>query len=206
MWMQRAGVVLDRNNEEDLFAGDDQHDAGEESEGRAGDDPAADVDAVIEADRFPVRRNLTGRYQGIYTRRTAHRISVEAILHRAQLLPRIPRAIVCAHFDAGMPVKELAMLHHTTPLKMWRCLNHWRDTISDPAFLLAAKFRDRLPHELEVLAQQHWIEGRPLREIAAARRTTMHEVRKKLARGRSMLLLFASREGKAAVDSVRRLM
>ena len=45
------------------------------------------------------------------------------------------------------------MLHRTTPLKMWRSLNHWRDTLSDPTFLLAATHRDTLPHELEVLSE-----------------------------------------------------
>jgi len=191
MWMQRAGVVVDREADEDRSAEEERE---------------ADVDAVIAADHPPARRNLTGRYQGLFTRRTGRRVSVEAILHRAQLLPRVPRAIVCAFYDAGVPVKELAMLHHTTPLKMWRCLNHWRDTISDPAFLMAAKFRDRLPHELELLAQAHWIEGRPLREIAAKRKATLHEVRKKLARARSMLLLAASGEGRAAAESVRGMM
>jgi hypothetical protein len=133
-------------------------------------------------------------------------VAVEELLRRAELLPRIPRAIVCAFFDAGVPLKELAMLHHTPPLRMWRCLNHWRDTLSDPAFLLAANFRDTLPHDLEVLAEMHWIRGEPLRVLAAARKLTIYTVRKKLTRARSMLLLAASRQSKAAAESVGKLL
>ena len=95
-------------------------------------------------------------------------------------------------------MKELAMLHDTTPLKMWRCMNHWRDTLSDPAFLLAATFRETLPHALEVLAEMHWISGVPLREVAKKRKMTMHEVRKELGRARSGLLVAASRKSPGA--------
>jgi hypothetical protein len=152
------------------------------------------------------RRNLTGRYRGIFARRGARRVAIEELLRRAELLPRVPRAIVGAFYDAGVPLKELAMLHHSPPLRMWRCLNHWRDTLSDPAFLLAAHFRDTLPHDLEVLAEMHWIRGESLRVLAAARNITMYEVRKKLTRARAMLLLAASRQGKAAADSVGKLL
>lgn len=152
------------------------------------------------------RRNLTGRYRGIYARRGARRLAVEEILRRAELLPGVSRAIVCAYFEAGVPLKELAMLHHMKPLTMWRRLNHWRDTLSDPAFLLAATFRDTLPHELTVLAEMNWIKGHSLREMAQKQKTTMHRVRKQLDRARSMLFLAASRQGKAAADSIGKLL
>jgi DNA-directed RNA polymerase specialized sigma24 family protein len=156
--------------------------------------------------RRPVgRRNLTGRFKGIFTRRGAQRLAVDEVLRRAELLPPVPRAIVLAHYDAGVSLRELAMLHHTTPLKMWRRLIHWRDTLSDPAFLLAAKFRDTLPHELELVAAARWEQGLPLRALAAKLGLTLHAVRKQITRARSLLLLAASRQG-AAAEAVGKLL
>ena len=187
-----------KNDDEIEEDGEERYDEGR---GREGEGEADGVPHALKG-----RRNLTGRYRGIFARRGARRLAVEEVLRRAELLPRVARAIVFAALEAGVPVKELAMLHRVPPLKMWRCLNHWRDTLSDPTFLLAAKFRDLLPHELEVLAEMHWIRGEALREVAGKRKMTMHEVRKKLARARSMLLLAASRQGKGAAESVGKLL
>jgi hypothetical protein len=51
-----------------------------------------------------------------------------------------------------------------------------------------------LPAELASLAQAHWLEDQPLRELAHSRGQTLHRVRQELTRARSLLLVALSRE------------
>ncbi len=134
----------------------------------------------------PGRRNRTGRTEGsgIFARRQAERISREDLVARARLLPTVPQALVTAYYGLGMSIAELAALHKTTRHHLYRALMHWRDTLSDRSFLLAAHFAGRLPRGRAELARAHWMEGRTLRELARARRTTIHGIRTELAEAR----------------------
>jgi hypothetical protein len=141
----------------------------------AADDPAPGEAAESPS---PVRG---GRREG--------RVSAEMLAQRAQFLPPAPRAIANAYFALGMSVHELAALHHLTPRQMRRRIETLRETLEDPAFILAAQFADQLPRDLALLARAYWVEGLPLRALARSRRRSVHYIRRRIADARSLLLL-----------------
>jgi hypothetical protein len=135
------------------------------------------------------------------------RASKETLLQRAQSLPPTERALVMAHLDLGMDSRELALLHRVSARQMRRRLDRLKNTLADPAFILAVEFADQLPGDLESLARDHWILGGTLRELADGRGETLHRTRQQLGVIRSLLLLslsnrtgLSSQQARAALD------
>jgi hypothetical protein len=139
---------------------------------------------------------------GLFARRDGQRVSMEGIVARARLLPAGPRALVSAYFELSMPLAELAALQHVTPQQLRRTLMHWRDTLSDPTFVLAARFGGALPAPLGQVARAYWLKGASLRQLAAERRQTMHQVRQLVIEARVALVQAACRHQAAAVAAV----
>ncbi len=52
------------------------------------------------------------------SRLAANRLSTQTLLHFAEHLPELPRAIIIAHLDRGLDHKDLALLHHVSPRQM----------------------------------------------------------------------------------------
>ena len=129
----------------------------------------------------------------MFARRSALRLSREEVAERARLLPTLPQALVTAYFSLGMSVEELALMHRRPRLRLYRILMHWRDTLSDPAFILAAHYAGALAPELAELARAHWMEGKSLRQLAVVRQATVHEIRTQLAEARVALVTAAAR-------------
>ena len=129
----------------------------------------------------------------MFARRHGVRASRELVAANARYLATEARALVTAYFALGMRVEELAALHRTTPGRLYRRLMAWRETLSDPAFLLAAHFAGQLPSELAEVARAHWMEGVGLRKLARERGATLHEVRTQLAEARVALVTAAGR-------------
>lgn len=144
------------------------------------------------------RTGAQRRRAGIFARRQAERITREDLLRRAGMLPALPQALLTAHYDRGVSLPELAVLHGMSRQRMYRLLVHWRDVLSDRSFLLAAQFAERLPSAMAELARDHWLEGRTLRELARARQTTLHDIRTRLAEAREKLLAAAAKMRDAA--------
>jgi len=142
-----------------------------------------------------VRQNRKRRTPGagLFARRNAQRLSREEVAARARLLPKLPQALVTAHFSLGMSVEELALLHRRPRVRIYRLLMHWRDVLSDRSFLLAAHYAGELAKELAELARAHWMEGLSLRQLAVIRHETVHEVRTRLAEARVALVMAAAR-------------
>lgn len=124
----------------------------------------------------------------------ANRVSRETMLHYTEFLPEIPRAIMTAHLDLGMDAKELAILHGVSHRQMRQRINRLRTTLTDPCFLLAAQYADRLPAGLAPVAQGYWIDGLTLRELAKQRQTTLHRTRLDVVLVRSLLVVLLSGE------------
>ena len=108
-----------------------------------------------------------------------------------------------AYLDLGIQASELALLHRVTPRQMRRRLDRLKNTLADPAFILAIQFADQLPGVLETLAKAHWVEGRPLRELAEERGESLHRTRQQLAVVRSLLLLSLSNRTAVSSDQAR---
>jgi hypothetical protein len=66
--------------------------------------------------------------------------------------------------------------------------------MSDPVFILAAQYCQRLPGELADFARAYWMEGRTLRELARQHKTSLHYVRSQLGVARSILVLVMSEQ------------
>jgi hypothetical protein len=98
-----------------------------------------------------------------------------------------------------MPLAELAALHHVPPRALRRTLMHWRDTLSDPTFILAARFGGEIPAALAAVARAYWLEGASLRQVAADRDETLHQVRQLLTEARVALVQAACRHEAAAL-------
>lgn len=141
--------------------------------------------------RGPRRRRRRGGGTG---RAEGQRLSREVLVRRAAFLPAASAALVRAHLDFGMTVGEIATLERLPVRQVrWR-LKRLCARLSDPCFVLAAQYRGSLPGELASLAQAHWLEDRPLRELARSRGQTVYRVRQELTRARSLLLVALSRE------------
>ena len=95
-------------------------------------------------------------------------------------MPAVDRALVHAHFDLGMSLGEVAVLHGVTPRQARRRLEALRKRLADPCFVLAVQFARRLPRRFGGIASAYWIEGRTQREIAGEEGATLHQVRKRL--------------------------
>ena len=132
--------------------------------------------------------------------RQESRVGREKLLHRAVHLPAESRAIVTAFLELEMPVRELAVLHRSSPRQMRRRVDRLRETLSDPCFLLAAQYGGRLPAELRALTRAYWLEGRTLRELARLHRHTLHWIRQQIVLARSLLLIALSVERAAPGD------
>ena len=117
------------------------------------------------------------------------RASRQLVVTRAANLPAAERALVEAHYDRGVAVRDLALIHKVEPRRLrWR-LNALRDAMLDPCFPLAVEFGQRLPRQLQTTAREHFLCGKAIREIAAAHRKTLHQVRKEIDLTRSLLVL-----------------
>jgi hypothetical protein len=125
-------------------------------------------------------------------RRAANRLSTETLLHYAQFLPELPRALLTAHHHLGMNTRQLSLLHHTSERHMRQRLARLRSTLADPCFLLVAQFGSHLPPDLAALAHAFWIEGLTLHDLAQRRRETLHRTRLNVALARSLLLIHVS--------------
>ncbi|GEM_PF-6633955 len=127
-------------------------------------------------------RRRTGRYAN-------ERASRQLVVRRAANLPAAERALVEAHYDRGVSVRELALIHQVKPRRLrWR-LNALRDAMLDPCFPLAVEFGQRLPRQLQTTAREHFLCGRVMREIATDHRKTLHQVRKEIDLSRSLLVM-----------------
>src|SRR4051812_32035975 len=104
------------------------------------------------------RRSLS---RGTFARRSAERLSRESLLFRARLLPAEARTLMTAHLDLGMSMKDLAALQKVPAFQVCRRVARLREALSDPAFLLAARYGSQLPVELRLVAEAHWMEGVP---------------------------------------------
>ncbi len=127
--------------------------------------------------------------QGRGRARLHRRAATETLIQRAQHLPPETRALAHAYFALGMELRELALLHHRTPRQMRRRIERLRETLSDPAFVMAALYADRLPRAVAALAKAYWIEGITIRALAASDSQSIHAIRRRLAEARSLLLL-----------------
>jgi hypothetical protein len=125
-------------------------------------------------------------------RLAAHRLSTETLLHYAEFLPEMPRAILNAHLHLGMNAQELAVLHRVTCRQMRRRLNRLREILADPCFLLAAQYGPQLPPDFAPLVHDYWIQGCTLREIARNRGESLHRIRYLIVIARSLLLIHLS--------------
>ena len=143
---------------------------------------------------------------GKFARRVAGRITTEQLLSRASILPEAARGLLNAYFEHHMPAEELAALHKVTVGQLRRRLDHWRETLADPAFLLFSEFGNRLPRNLAEVARRYWIEGLTLREIAAGNAITLHRVRAQLALARSLLVVAMSRRQEVPGDLAKVLL
>lgn len=122
-------------------------------------------------------------------RRAAGRIGVEKLAALAGYLPAPKRAVALAYWDLGMPLKEIALLHRVTLRTMRRRIERLRELMTDPAFLLAGKYADRLPSPHAEIARRYWLEGAPLRELAEDHGQTVYWARRELAEARTLLLM-----------------
>ncbi len=160
----------------------------------AGMDAAVAVEPEVElATKSPKSDRWNRGATGMFARRAAKRITLEELLSRASLLPGVARGLITAFYEFKMPAEELAAIHHVTVCQLRRRLEHWRDTLADPSFLLFAEFGERLPRNLAEMARDYWIEGKTLREIAVMREVSLHRVRVQIAMTRSLLLVAMSR-------------
>jgi hypothetical protein len=118
----------------------------------------------------------------------------DRLLQNAAHLPPVPRAIITAYHESGLPLHDLAALHGVSCRQMRRRLDRLRETLADPCFLLTVKYAAKLPGNLGELARGYWLDGRVLRELAELRGQTLHRIRCEVARARSLLLLCLAAE------------
>jgi len=112
----------------------------------------------------------------------------ELLLERARFLPELSRLLVEAHFDRGLKIRELALLHNMSPRQMRRRIDRLREMLADPCFLLASQYGEKLPPSLQPVVRGYWVEGKSLRELAAALRMTLHRTRQDVMVSRSWLM------------------
>jgi DNA-directed RNA polymerase specialized sigma24 family protein len=142
----------------------------------------------------------------LYIRPSVKRIAVEELLIRARHLPPASRSIIANYFELRMTIDELAGIHRLPPTQMRRRLKRLRRRLADPSFLLTAEFADQLPADLALLARQHWIECRTLRELAAELETTLHHIRTELAKARLLLIVAMAAQQNISPERARNLL
>lgn len=157
------------------------------------DTPASRPRAKAQTNALPLIKKRRPRSE-VGARQRQKRLANEELVRRAEHLPPEGRQLVHAHFGLGMDVEALATVHHVTPRQMRRRLDRLQSTVSDPCFLLTARFAERLSPAMAALARAYWIEGRTLRELARIRRETLYAIRRTLDVARSMLLLALSEQ------------
>jgi hypothetical protein len=121
--------------------------------------------------------------------RRRRRLAVDVLVERANHLPPAAKALAIGYWALGLDPRELAYLHGLTARQCRRRIANIRETLEDPAFVLTARYADDLPKELRALARAYWVDGSPLRALAAARGRTIYWVRRRLGEARSLLLL-----------------
>lgn len=149
-------------------------------------------DACLYDDPPPTRPQNPSRIRrkraGKYIHLGSQRLAMEEILRRARFLHKAHAALLHAFFELKMPIGELALLQGIAVSTLQSRLRRLRDLLSDPDFLLAARFGPELPTELASLARRYWIDGRSLRQIAAEDSATLHRVRSRLTETRLQLV------------------
>ncbi|HVT82332.1 MAG TPA: hypothetical protein VHM90_16940 [Phycisphaerae bacterium] len=156
--------------------------------------PTALPDARL-AHSLPVAK----RHRVRHYRRTARRLALEELLPRAQFLSQKSRALFRAFYELEMTAEELAIPCGMHPRQMRRRLARLRAALANPDFLLAARFGPQLPKPFDTLAADHWVEGHPLRQLAADRGLTLARIRTQIARTR-LLLVRASATTSLGID------
>jgi AraC-like DNA-binding protein len=134
---------------------------------------------------------LAERNRRTFSRITTERASLDTLISRAEYLPANDRTLLLAHYHHGIPLDELASLHHISRRQLRRKLDTLRNTLSDPSFLLTVRFGKRLPKNLLAFARGCWIESIPLRTLARQHNESLHKVRQQLAQAQSLLHFFA---------------
>jgi hypothetical protein len=147
-------------------------------------------DACVYDDPLPAGPHHRGSIRRRRNGQTLHsqRLAMEEILRRARFLPKAHAALLHAFLELKMPIGQLALLHGISRSALQRRLQRWRNLLSDPDFLLAARFGPELSPELASLARRYWIDGRSLRQIASEDQVTLHRIRSRLAEARLLLV------------------
>ncbi len=130
----------------------------------------------------PLRRKERSRKMRSY-------YGIEDWLSRAQHLSDGDRILVEKAYGEQFSCARLAEIFDVSSSVIRRRLRRINRVLSDPCFLLIARFGECLPVGLRPIARSYYIDGLSLRKCAAHYHFTLYEVRQMLNVVRSVLIL-----------------
>ena len=140
------------------------------------------------------------RRQRSFFRQSAERLSRDLLIERAALLPEEDRNLLMAHLVHGVSQEELASVARIPERQMRRRLESIQRKLADRWFGLTVRYGPRLAGAARGLAVARWVEGWPLRGMAAGQGITLHQLRQMLKVIQGQMLFMAGHEGERRAE------
>ncbi len=142
------------------------------------------------------------RRQRAFLRMSGERLSCDLLMERAALLPEEDRNLLTAYLVHGVSQEELASVARISERRMRRRLEAIRRKLEDRWFGLTMRYGRLLTVSARGLAVGRWIEGRPLRGMAAEQGITLHQLRQMLKVIQGQMLFMAGHEGERRAEAL----